>query len=110
MAETFSSRVRSLDCVAWETRFTTSGGTSLTPNFLAEDEKTERLSGQDAAARQQAVSARRSSLLHFLSELVFMLCSTSSSPPVLGLILDSSLHPSLRTADRGGGGRRGGPD
>ena len=38
-ADTFSSRERSLDWVAWEMKFTTSSGTSVTPSFLAEDER-----------------------------------------------------------------------
>lgn len=39
MDETFSSRERSLDWVAWEMKFTTSSGTSVTPSFLAEDKQ-----------------------------------------------------------------------
>lgn len=38
-AETFSSRERSLDWVAWEMKLTTSSGTSVTPSFLAEDKR-----------------------------------------------------------------------
>lgn len=96
MVETFSSRVRSLDCVAWETRFTTSGGTSLTPNFLAEDEKTDHQDGTPLHVSRWFLQVDRPGFISFLNSS----SSAPTVPPVLELILDSSLQEEVLTAER----------